>query len=301
METLPNELNVRLFLEMDYPTLMNLCQGNRQIYDFCQSEYFWQQKLFRDYPDLVQYKPLEMTYQEHYRSLYYLPDISESIENSRLDQIILHHRNEKELIKENLFISAAKGDIYILDWAFQTLNLVPFPDTYYYAAVNNRYNVLDWLYAHNIEFPEEIQINNFWYEFIGGIIHTMRFSSLPVLLWLEQHGVDLNDWTANDAVYHNQLQLLQWLERNRGYLPDVLGANMAAGNGNLELLTWLYERDIRPNQDGAREAAGEGKLDVLKWMSTFLEPTSEWANMAKGYKHQDILDWLSHKQIYPTR
>ena len=242
MENLPAELNVKLFVDLDYPVLVNLCSTNTQIYDFCQDEYIWEQKLLHDFPDAIIYKPKDISYQEQYHSLYYLPPLNESLKTGRLDQIVLH----KELTSEDLNIAAANGHIHILDWAFERLQMLPYDQAYYHAAINNRYVVLDWLYEHNITIPNVV--DKVYYQFNTAIINVMKFSSLPIFLWLENHGYPINLDTANAAAGEGPLDLVRWIWANRGILPDEDGADMSVMNDNRDVLHWLKKRGILPSE-----------------------------------------------------
>ena len=53
----------------------------------------------------------------------------------------------------------------------------------------------------------------------------------------------------------------------RGYFHAVLpnvGANFASGNGHLDILEWLSERNILPEYQGVNWASKNGQLDILK-------------------------------------
>src|SRR5690625_7590444 len=80
-----------LNLNIDY--LLSICQSNEYLNGLCQDDMFWKKKIIRDFsPELVQYKPDNETYRDQY--LYLInSDIDHSIEDCRLDGIILNSQH----------------------------------------------------------------------------------------------------------------------------------------------------------------------------------------------------------------
>lgn len=76
---------------------------------FIEMDYLWEQKMLKDYPDLVRYHLPGMTYRKQYETLYVLPPIQESILNRRLDQLILHFLRGNEPEEKDLNVLTAKG------------------------------------------------------------------------------------------------------------------------------------------------------------------------------------------------
>ena len=44
------------------------------------------------------------------------------------------------------------------------------------------------------------------------------------------------------------------------------GANFAAENGHLDVLKWLFQRNILPDVKGANREAMNERLDILEWL-----------------------------------
>ena len=287
MENIAPEILFKILLSTDYRDLASYCLGNTNIYNICQDEYFWKQKLDKDYPGLRQYTPTNLTYQQQYISLYNLPTLEQAIEDYRLDQVILLYSKGFVPDVNQLNLAAIVGALDILKY-YAIENILPDPTAYYHAAINNRLNVLDWLYSKGIEYPEEIMDESL-------IIDQMGFNSVPILLWLEQHGVPITFLTANSAGFKEDIKLLEWLETNRNVLPSVDVANYALSVGNIELLNWLASRNILPDREGIREAGNN--IESLKWLSRYYEPTAEWAIIPIQLGNIEILDWLLIKGI----
>ncbi len=52
-------------------------------------------------------------------------------------------------------------------------------------------------------------------------------------------------------------------------MPDQEGVNIAASNGQLEILKWMKEKNLLlPNEEGARLAFQNHKSEVVKWLAS---------------------------------
>lgn len=49
LEELPKDILLSIMVELDYPTIKQLCSTNKKIKQICTDEYFWQQKYERDF------------------------------------------------------------------------------------------------------------------------------------------------------------------------------------------------------------------------------------------------------------
>lgn len=178
MENLSPEILFKILLNTDYHSILNYCSANSSIRNLCSDEYFWKRKLDRDYPGLRQYKPGNLTYQQQYASLYNLPTTGEAIWNRRLDQVILLHRNGEIPDYDELNTAAEHGDMAILNYYADNADMSPHPDAYYYAAVNNHIDILDWLYSKGVEIPFELIVDGIGDNLINALIGVLGFCSL---------------------------------------------------------------------------------------------------------------------------
>ena len=277
----PKEMIFEILLNLNYPELMKFCQSNRSNYQLCQDEHFWFLKNQKDY-QLTAEKPHGMSYQGQYRTLYALPPMEEAIRNNRVDQVLLLLRKGIKLTQKEVDLAAETGNLRLLN-LFAEQGIFPDWRGYVNAARNEHLDVLDWLWNHKIEIPEEI-------------ISESRANSIPVLIWLKNHGVPLDEWTANSVTQN--LKVLDWLE-SQGILPNVHGANLAAARGDWRFLEWMAKRGIYPNEEGIEEASA-GHLDVIKWIvSLGVRPSVHAAGVAARYNQTDILDYYQSFGILP--
>ncbi|KAG7379294.1 hypothetical protein PHYPSEUDO_008748 [Phytophthora pseudosyringae] len=107
----------------------------------------------------------------------------------------------------------------------------------------------------------------------GGLVtsaveQAARNGHVRVLAWLKQHH-DHVFWGANElryAVEGNHAQAARWLQENTRPPSKLRAMNLAAANGNLELVQWLHQVRHEASSSAAAKAAKGGFLDVLKWM-----------------------------------
>jgi len=64
------DTNYEILMKLDPESLFNACATNQYAYALCQAEFFWINRLIQDFgEDILQYKPLEESFQQQYRYL----------------------------------------------------------------------------------------------------------------------------------------------------------------------------------------------------------------------------------------
>lgn len=293
MENLASEILFKILLDTQYRDLVSYYSTNNSIYNRCQDEYFWKLKLDCDYPNLRQYKAVNLTYQQQYASLYNLPSTGIAIVNGRLDQIILLHKNYQIAEPEELNIAVANGAIDILNYYANNTNVLPNEDAYYYAAGKQHIAILDWLYFKNISIPYELFVDDIANNFISTLIKDLNISVLPVLLWFEEHGIPIDDWIANNSVFYDNIQLLTWLQTNHNMLANASETNLTDAKGNIEVLP-LASVSILPDNDDLTELVD---VETYIWLRSYYQPTPEWAIYCILNRNTTVADWLTTKSI----
>ncbi len=71
--SLPSELLQDILLLLKPAQLLTTCRSSPVIQTICQSEYFWQQKLQRDYPQTILNRKMSEGSQEYYQRIYQMP------------------------------------------------------------------------------------------------------------------------------------------------------------------------------------------------------------------------------------
>ena len=206
------ERDFDILLDLDSASLINACQVSNYVNAICHDEYFWRQKVKRDFgDDVAQLKPVEETFRYQWNRLLKL------------------NRTNPQV--------AARGypdELTVLEKS----GYVPGQDDVYYATREGHLPVLQWLAQRGL-LPNEEAVDQ---AFINGHVR--------VLDWLESRGYQFNldSNAANNAAWYCQIEVLNWLER-RGILPTKSGANAAYQYCTPETLDWLAARGIFPDEE----------------------------------------------------
>ena len=89
--------------------------------------------------------------------------------------------------------------------------------------------------------------------------------------------------------------------RWRMHLKPQHAASIAASNGHIHILDWMYNKNPRPVFGGdaaCRGAARGGQLEALKWLRAQLPPAPWTENVLKdamGRGHLHILEWAAEQ------
>lgn len=237
--------------------------------------------------DMVQYKPVNMTWKEYSTNLQHWLDkgtIEQINETGRQDLKILFVKQGKakqDNLTGKLIPNRTLGD---LD-----------------ANIHTQTGDLEKL-------RREIRIGR--YPDIRSINVAVNLNHLNVVNYLASLNPPLlpNRDAADRAVNNHNMHALEWLaSRNPPILPTTIGANMAIQNSDLEMLIWLAGRNppILPNVEGANLAAGRGDIRILNWLAAQnppILPNSSGANTAFILHRQESLNWLAQRNppILPT-
>jgi hypothetical protein len=207
------EVNQEILLNLDYDSIISLCSTNKEYNKLCSQEYFWRRMVVRDFNEVIQFKPVKITYKEMYKNLYHLKDIKSAIEKGDLYLIAWYHLKIGPLNREEANLAVRNGHLEALEWLEQR-GILPDERGANLAVWNGHLEVLIWV-EHRGILPNRYGAN-----------------------WAEHRGILPNQWGVNWTAANEQLEVLKWLEQ-KGILPNQDGANFAARNGKLEVLIWL--------------------------------------------------------------
>eukprot|EP00644_Phytophthora_capsici_P006565 jgi/Phyca11/535447/estExt2_fgenesh1_pg.C_PHYCAscaffold_360034 len=137
----------------------------------------------------------------------------------------------------------------------------------------------------------------------GGLVtkaveQAARNGQLQVLQWLKEHH-DHVFWGANElryAVEGNHVEVARWLQEQTRPPSKLRAMNLAAANGNLELVQWLFEVRHEASSSAAAKAAKGGFLDMIKWMDkhSLCKHQGVPVEDAAAGGHLKVVKWL-HK------
>ncbi len=107
-----------------------------------------------------------------------------------------------------------------------------------------------------------------------------------------------NKWTKFDAIRYKHLDLLKILDKQNNEEYTQGGINMAAGNGYVEIVKYLYQQGLKCNQDGINWAAGNGYVEMIKYLEIKgLKCNQDGINWAVGYGHLEMVKHLYTKGL----
>jgi len=229
--------------------------------------------------------------------------------------------------------AAQKGQVDVLDW-YETQGILPDVEIANEAAGKGHINVLNWLEQRRI-FPTVIGAN--WAAKEGYIdvlnwLEARRIfpnnpndivirGNINVLEWLAQREILPNVDGANSAARLRFIKILELLEKRRIF-PSTRGANNVifkwnekdrkrgppSDGSSLDVLNWLYSRNIYPDINGILLAASNGNIEILDWLETHeLFPNNISNNSMNKilysailYNQGNGLEWLERRGIRPN-
>ena len=157
------------------------------------------------------------------------------------------------------------------------------------AAKHGRLDILRWVRAQDPPCP--------WNEQACEL--AASYGHLEILQWLrsQEPPCPWRDFTDYSAAAHGQLACLQWAHTNGCPSAEKHTCEIAAQNGNLEILQWVRAQDppYPWTSSACTRAAEEGHLGVLQWLRT-QNPPCPWdkytydAALYSG--HDKVAQWV---------
>ncbi len=122
-------------------------------------------------------------------------------------------------------------DLDGLKWLYYTKKCKPNGNTFMYAAKNDNFDILKWMFDNH--FP--INERSFMY-----IAKNGNFNSLK---WLFNNNFPNNKFTFAFAAQNGNLDILKWMLENN-FSKDESTFTFAVRNGNLDNLKWMLENNF---------------------------------------------------------
>lgn len=221
------EVDFQTLLNLDLISLQQVCQTNRYIQNICQDDYFWYLKVQHDFGDLVDYKPVNITYRQQYQTLSN-PNLIDAIHNNRPDVLeVLKSQGKMPNIKA-ANAAAALGNFETLAWLAAN-NIYPNLDGAIEAAVQDNIQVLTWMNQREL-YNKQILAN------FAAVEELM-----PTLEWLAAKNI----YPDMEAAEMSSLEVLQFMDQHQ-VLDKQYIANMADAYERYDVLTWLASQGVYP-------------------------------------------------------
>lgn len=175
------EINTLILLDLPYEDLMSACLASKEIYQVCQDQNFWRQKIIRDFGlDVIPYKPQKETFFQQYRHLVTVRDPYEEIKGGNIDGLIVLARNGYRFTTKDADNAVDFGQLAILNWLNQQ-GILPNP--------------------------------------LFSSITAAKHGDFDIVKWLDQHGIHPDVYTANWAAVNRHQNIVDWLAE-RGIHPN---------------------------------------------------------------------------------
>jgi hypothetical protein len=130
-----------------------------------------------------------------------------------------------------------------------------------------------------------------------------RTGRLDLLKQQYYSGVELPSNICNIAAINGQLEILQWCRRI-GCSWNELTFGRAVRSGSLDLLMWLRSENCPWDEWTTTIAAADGRLEILQWARSSGCPwhIEECETVAIAHGQSHVVDWIrSQNSEYPSR
>src|SRR5665648_461918 len=206
------EMVYEIALRLDSVSLARFYRVATRILALFQNNSFWQNKVECDF-GLSSLKPRDITYNQQYHTLHFLPTLDGAIAGRRLDQVVLLYKAGSKPRPEQMEAVVRNGDLSMLNW-FVEREILPTSQSYMHAALNVDLNTLDWLLNKGVTFPvdseETYEVLIYQLDYL--LVEVLGMRAVPVLLWMEQGElIVIDDGTADTAAMFGHVELLDWL------------------------------------------------------------------------------------------
>lgn len=192
---------------------------------------------------------------------------------------------DKSITNNNILNDlASKGEWKKLDYIFYYIGILPNEKAAYYAAKNDQIDTVKWLYKRGIV-PDE-----------DGIDFLVKCGKKEALQFLSgKNNVKFNEINANSALEYGQFDILKWLYEKDIYPNEVSAADKACITGNLKLIEWIIsKRIILPSICGVDYAIEYGHLKIVQILHErkIISPNTISAYIAAQNGRLEILQWM---------
>lgn len=136
----------------------------------------------------------------------------------------------------------------------------------------------------NKDFNKVCHDDYFWKLKIEHDFGTITHYKLPNISHHQQYIYLMATKNPNRAAAEDRLDILEWLAQYNIF-PDENGANEAVKSGQLKVVKWLLEHNIEPDQYIIDEAASSDDWDMLELLAdfNFYPDADEVAEKGKNY------------------
>ena len=111
----------------------------------------------------------------------------------------------------------------------------------------------------NNEFKEIVEKNNLKNT-------TFIFDSLNILKFAIQNGYKINENTMPMATKHGDLEIMEWLLREKQVELSISVSKMATNNGDIHNIEWLYNNNCKFSHETYYPAISNSNTDIIMFL-----------------------------------
>lgn len=295
MNNIEQEVLYNILIKLPLLDVARYCQTDLKARSMCQDSYFWLLKLNQDFQNGNFFKP-----SDYVQAYGYSMDINtyrrwDHAKATQYKEIFA----KDHIIKRETYKLEEKKDI--LMWLLESglyRNYMDVNDIRKFlnqvidiCAIYNDDDILKWLASQDIKYNA------------SDVNHAITHANINLLRFLLSKGYKPNLYTLKYRTF--TLLILQILAEY-GILIGRADVNNLAGNNDLELLQWLKQYNLLPDNDeginnATITAAKTGNFAILDWLATYnVLPDEKAYKIAIGYNNIPMLEWLmAHGVMLP--
>lgn len=168
-------------------------------------------------------------------------------------------------------IIVGEGQIDILE-LFVTRNILP--TSYYYAIINDKTEVMKWMFEKGVEISKYEIVSAIAYnriEFVEYILsnnnikdEALKYSSNSneMISILEKHNITVSENDIEAAILDDNITILSHLH-NKGQKFKTEHVNFAMNKNRLKVLKWFESKNIYPGQDSINSSYRETLGNII--------------------------------------
>lgn len=280
------DLYYPFLLQLDDDKLNTVCQLDKTIRSYCNSNHLWKLKIEQIYPDI----PIPITYKDNLKIFYYF----------------LKYLSLNDLVK----LATDIDDIQLLDWIWQqnsgykneeanfyfirSMGNLPATEYFNLNIGKGHSDLEEWALEHDILLNYTSIANAAAY-----------YSNFELLNELAKQEIYPDDRAWEAAVVEGHLDTIKWLYNHkidpRIEYEEMLYA-LASGNFSDAIKWFITELKIEPTIDLVNLIAAYGTPDMLQWLADKkrLYPDFEGYIMAITHFNHENVKWIDENDDFSS-
>jgi hypothetical protein len=244
-----DEVNWKIIMNLDYKSILIFSSVNRYYYKLCSTDYIWKNVIIRDYPNIIEYKPDNITYREMYYKLNMKRSFREVIRSGDLYVLIWFYYLGIVPDSSGLNDITSEGHLHILNW-YNQHGIIPSEYDSIIASSKGYLDILKWFKDQNVQISED------------GADEAATNGHIDILEWYKGYGIFPTEYGADGASLNGNLNVLEWMDQN-GILNKQ---DLVLDPKHLGILKWMKKHGYDPPDYCIINALSHGYIETLNWL-----------------------------------